>query len=413
MRTGGTFAAIDLGSTKVCTIVGDLALGPRPRILGVGTAPSHGISRAMVDNIAEATESIRVSVEKAERASGTRIFSAYVSMSGSHIASLNNRGIVAIPQRDRPISVDDVERVIEASRTVSIPTNREIVHAVPRYYVVDGQDHVSDPIGMYGQRLDVETHVVTGALSAIQNVRKCVEGSGIQVDDLVLSPMAAALSVLDEEEREQGVVLADIGGGTTDIAIFSEGAVMHTSVLPVGGYHLTRDLVVGLRVPYHAAEQLKREHGNVMTSISEVGVVEVEAFGTERRREVPLRRIGEVLQARAEEMLEMIFMEARRAGYEETLSAGLVLTGGTAGLRGLPELAEQVLGIPARVGVPRHLQGLLEAVDDPALATATGLLEWAVFASAGEVRSPRATSSLDLSGLWRKLGSMARAVLPQ
>lgn len=413
MRRGSTFAAIDVGSSKICTLVGDLSLGPRPRILGVGVAPSAGVSRGMVDNIYEATEAIRLSVEKAERSSGTRVFSAYVSIAGSHVASLNNRGIVAIPQRDRPISIDDVERVLEAARTVSIPTNREILHAVPRFYVVDGQDHVSDPVGMYGQRLDVETHIVTGAASAIQNLTKCVEGAGVQVDEIVLGPLAAALSALDTEEREQGVVLADIGGGTTDIAIFAEGSVIHTSVLPVGGYHLTRDLVVGLRVPYQAADLLKREHGCVIAAGLDGEMVEVEAFGAERRREIPLRKIGEVLQARAEEILEMIYMEVRRAGHEETLSAGLVLTGGSANLVGLPELAEMVLSIPARIGAPQRLDGVVEAMDQPGYATAAGLLDWALRENAVEGRLVPAASSIDLSKVWRRLGSMARAVLPQ
>jgi cell division protein FtsA len=397
----------------VCTVVGDLSLGPQPRILGVGVTPSHGVSRGMIDNIHEATESVRQSVEQAERASGTRIFSAHVSIAGAHVGSTNSRGIVAIPQRDRPISVDDVERVLEAARTLSIPTNREVLHAVPRFYVVDGQDHVSDPVGMFGQRLDVETHVVTGAVSAIQNLTKCVEGAGVQVDGLVLSPLADALSVLDEEEREQGVVLANIGGGTTDIAIFADGSVVHTSVLPVGGHHLTRDLVVGLRIPYSSADHLKHEYGCVLPSQVDGEFVEIEAFGTERRKSIPQRRIGEVLQARSEEILEMVFMEARRAGYEEMLSAGLVLAGGTAKLRGLPELAEQVLEIPCRVGVPQRVHGLIDSLDDPSCATAVGLLDWALRETAHDSRPARSAPSLDLSDVWRRIGSMARAFLPQ
>lgn len=413
MKRGSTFAAIDVGSSKVCTLVGDLSLGPRPRILGVGNATATGVSRGMVDNIYEATESIRLSVEQAERSSGTRVFSAYVSIAGAHITSMNNRGIVAIPQRDRPISVDDVERVLEAARTVSIPTNREILHAVPRFYIVDGQDHVSDPVGMYGQRLDVETHIVTGSSSAIQNLTKCVEGAGVQVDLVVLGPLAAALAVLDEEEREQGVVLADIGSGTTDIAIFAEGSVIHTSVLPVGGYHLTRDLVVGLRMPYHAADELKRQYGCVIESARDGEMVRVEAFGAERQREFTVRKIGEILQARAEEMLEMVYMEVRRAGYEEMLSAGLVLTGGSANLAGLPQLAERVLGIPARIGVPQRLDGIVEEMGQPGYATAAGLLDWALSANPVEGRMVSAAQSFDLSKVWRRIGSMARAVLPQ
>src|SRR6266568_1000313 len=221
-------------------------------------APSAGLSRGMVDNIRDATEAIRISVEQAERSSGTRILCAHVGIAGSHIASMNNRGVVAVPSQARPIAEDDVTRVIDGARTVSIPTNRDVLHVIPRYYIVDGQDNVSDPVGMFGQRLDVETHIITGAVAAMRNLAKCVEGAGVQVDSLILEPLASADAVLQDEERDQGVVLADIGGGTTDVAIFIDGAVLHTAVLPVGGYHLTHDLVVGLRVPFNAAEHAKQ-----------------------------------------------------------------------------------------------------------------------------------------------------------
>ena len=415
-RNATTFAAIDVGSTKICTVVGDLSLGPQPRILGVGIAPSAGITRGMVDNIYEATESIRQSIEKAERASGTRIYSAYVSIAGAHVSSMNSRGIIAVPNRDRPISGDDVERVLEAARTVSIPTNRETLHAVPRYYVVDGQDNVSDPVGMFGQRLDVETHVITGSISAVQNLTKCVEGAGVHLDALVLSPLADALAVLDEEEREQGVVLADIGGGTTGIAIFSEGSIIHTSVLPVGGTHITRDLVVGLRVPYSSAEVLKREHGYALSSAITDETVEVDAFGNDRLKVVSTRQISEIIQARMEEILEMVFMEVRRAGFEDTLSAGIVLTGGTANLRGLPDLAEKVLNIPARVGVPGRFSGLVESLHSPAHATSVGLLDWALRENAVEGRFVRvmpSIPSIDFDGIRQRLGGWARALLPE
>ena len=415
-RDATTFAAIDVGSTKICTVVGDLSLGPQPRILGVGVTPSAGITRGMVDNIYEATESIRQSVEKAERASGTRIYSAYVSIAGAHVSSMNSRGIIAVPNRDRPIGADDLERVLEAARTVSIPTNRETLHALPRYYMVDGQDNVSDPVGMYGQRLDVETHVITGSISAVQNLTKCVEGAGVHLDALVLSPLADALAVLDEEEREQGVVLADIGGGTTGIAIFSEGSVIHTSVLPVGGTHITRDLVVGLRVPFSSAEALKRLRGHALASAVTDETVDIDAFGSDRIKVVSTRQISEIIQARAEEILEMVFMEVRRAGFEDTLSAGIVITGGTANLRGLPDLAEKVLNIPARVGVPGRFSGLVDSLDTPAHATAVGLLDWALRENAAEGRFIRVVPSMpsiDFNKLRRRVGGWARALLPE
>jgi cell division protein FtsA len=292
LRTG-TFAAIDVGTTKVCTIVGEVAAGTgETRILGVGVSPSGGLTRGMVDNIREATEAIRASVEKAERASGTRILSAHVGLSGAHVQSVNNRGIVAVPDRNRPISADDIARALEGAKIISIPANREILHVLPRYYVVDGQDHVSDPLGMYGQRLDVEAHIITIASSAVANVSKVVEAAGVQVDDVVLQPLASAESVLTAEERRQGVIIADIGGGCTDLSVFIEGSIQHTATLPIGGNHITRDLVVGLRCPYHSAESAKEYYGNALPSAVDAGdTIDIEAFGAERQRTYPRRLV--------------------------------------------------------------------------------------------------------------------------
>jgi cell division protein FtsA len=414
MSRGGTFASIDIGTSKVCTVVGEVTSDEEMRILGVGVAPSEGLSRGMVENIRDATESIRASVEKAERSSGTRILSAHVGIAGQHIACLNNRGIIAIPDRTRPILPDDVARVLDGARVVSIPTNREIIHVIPRYYVVDGQDNVSDPVGMYGTRLDVETHIVTGIDSAIQNVTKCVENCGVQVDGLILEPLASAEAVLDEEEKEQGVVLADIGGGTTDIALFIEGSVCHTAVLPVGGNHVTRDIVVGLRAPYQAAEEAKRQWGHAIPSMVDAGEeITIEAFGSEGTKTELRRRLCEIIQARMEEILEMVTAEVKRAVHDDIVSAGIVLTGGGAKLSGIDLLAEQVTGWPARAGMPRHLQGLTDLLIDPAYATSVGLLQWAVNEAEAATwhRAPRA--SFDLNGFWRRVGNWARVLLPE
>jgi len=414
MVRGGVFASIDVGTTKVVTIVGEVTPEADLRVLGVGVAPALGLSRGMVENLRDAMESIRASVEKAERSSGTRILSAHVGISGSHISCLNNRGIVAIPDRTRPISADDIARVLDGARIVSIPTNREIIHVVPRYYVVDGQDHVTDPLGMYGQRLDVETHIVTGIITALQNVQKCVEGVGIQVDSLILEPLAAAEAVLDLEEKEQGVVLADIGGGATAIAVFLEGSAYHTAVLPVGGNHITRDLVVGLRCPYQAAEQAKADYGHAIpSSVPADETVELEAFGSDGRRAVPRRRICEIIQARAEEILEMIVSEVKRAVHDDIISAGIVFTGGTANLRGIEPLAEQVTGWPARVGLPRNIQGLTDTLMDPAYATSVGLLQWAVRESEANLWYGRRAPSLSFGSWWKRITAWARVLLPE
>ncbi|MCJ7492396.1 MAG: cell division protein FtsA [Dehalococcoidia bacterium] len=409
-----TFASIDVGTTKVCTAVAEIGEEQAIRILGVGVCPAKGFSRGMVDNIAEATQSIADSVDKAERSSGTRILSAHVGITGSHIQSLNNRGIAAIPDRSHPIGSDDIERVLEGARVINIPSNREVLHAVPRYYVVDGQDSVSDPLGMHGQRLDVETHIVTASSSAMQNLMKCVESAGVEVESLILEPLASGEAVLEEEERKQGVVVADIGGGTTGIAVYLDGSVYHTSVLPVGGNHLTRDLVAGLRCPYVVAEEAKAAYGHAIPSMVDAAeMVDLDCFGSERQKSVPRRRLCEILQARCEEIMEMVMSEVKRTAHDDILSAGVVLAGGTAKLRGLDILAEQVTGMPVRIGVPRHLQGLSETLDDPAYATSVGLLQWALKENGMLYAGHRSGPSFAFGGWLRRVGQWMRVLMPE
>ena len=411
---GGVFASIDVGTTKVCTVVGEVAPDQPLRVLGVGIAAANGLSRGMVENLHDASESIRTSVEKAEHSSGTRILSAHVGVTGPHISCLNNRGIVAVTERESPITEEDVARVLDGARIVSIPTNREIIHAVPRYYIVDGQDHVTDPLGMFGQRLDVETHIVTGLSTVLQNATKCVETAGVRVESLILASLASAEAALDEEEKRQGVVLADIGGGTTDIALFVDGSVTHTAVLPVGGNHLTRDLVIGLRSPYQAAEDAKVLFGHALPSaIDAEETVEVDAFGAEGHRSVQRRRIAEIVQARVEEICEMVMLEVRRSVQDDILSAGLVLTGGTANLAGIAELAEQVTGLPTRVGAPRNLQGLVDTLSDPAYAASVGVLQWAVREYESGTWHAEQPRFLVASDLWQRLTRWARVLMPE
>ncbi|MDO8614761.1 MAG: cell division protein FtsA [Dehalococcoidia bacterium] len=372
-------AAIDVGSSKICTLVAEVTPEDDLRVLGVGITPSQGVKKGMVENIQEATEAISSSVERAERSSGSRILSAHVSIGGNHTTSLNNRGIATIPGRQRPITEEDIERAMEGAKSLSLPTNREVLHSIARFFIVDGQDHVTDPVGMFGQRLDMDTHIVTGSVTAIQNLTQCVESAGVQVEALVFAPLAAAEAVLEEEEKEQGVILADIGGGTTDVAVFVEGSVFHTCVLPVGGYHLTHDLVAGLRAPFSHVEELKINYGSALPSrVDAEETVELEAFGGQRVKEVSRRRIAEILQARVEEILEMIYIDVKRAGFDDMIAAGLVLSGGTACLPGIAELSELVLRMPVRAGVPQGIHGLADSLNSPAYATSVGLLRWAM-----------------------------------
>lgn len=409
-------ASIDVGSSKICTLVAELTPEEELRILGVGVTPSQGVKKGMVDNIQEATEAIASSVEKAERSSGSRVVSAHVSISGNHINSLNNRGVATIPGRERPITKQEIERAIEEAQALNLPTNREILHVLPRFFIVDGQEHVSDPVGMYGQRLDMETHIVSGSLTAVQNLTQCVEGAGVQVEALVLAPLASAQAVLEEEEKRQGIIVADIGGGTTSVTVFVDGAPFHTAVLPVGGYHLTHDLVAGLRAPFSAVEELKIEHGSALPSqVNPEEMVEVETFGGQRHREVSRRRVAEILQARVEEILEMIYIDAKRAGFDEMIAAGLVLTGGSAGLTGIDELAEQVLRMPVRIGMPTGIHGLADSLNSPAYATSVGLLRWSIMENGHNGHKPSFSfkTPFEFKGVLETARRWLKALIPQ
>ncbi|MCK9518757.1 MAG: cell division protein FtsA [Dehalococcoidia bacterium] len=414
MKRRSTVAAIDVGSTKVAVIVGDATDEDRIRVLGVGVAPASGLSRGVIDNIQSAREAVSIAVEKAEQACGMRILSAVVGISGSHITSQNNRGIIAVPDRTRPITPDDRARVLESAGQISIPTNRQVLHVLPRGYWIEGTDAVSDPVGMYGGRLDAETHIVTGAVSAIQNLAKCVEGAGVQVDDIILESIASATSVSHEQERLQGVAIVDIGGSTTSVAVYDEGTVAHTVCLPIAGSHLTHDLARVLRCPWESAEEVKCKRGSAFPDPEMEGeTVEIQAFGTQTKKEVPLQHVCEILQARSEEILEMVALELKRAGFLDRIAAGLVLTGGSSQLKGLAEIAESRLGIPARVGQPFGYSGLTDLIGTPAYATSIGLVQYAL-QGRERVSEPAAMGfEPPVGGFFRRIASIGRALMPQ
>jgi cell division protein FtsA len=414
MRRRSTVAAIDVGSTKVAVIVGDVGDQGETRILGVGVTPAAGLSRGVIDNIQSAREAITIAVEKAEQACGMRILSAVVGISGGHISSQNNRGIIAIPDRSKAISEDDRARVLDSAGQVAIPNNRQVIHVVPRGYWIEGSEPVSDPVGMWGGRLDAEVHIVSGATSAIQNLTKCVEGAGVQVDDIVLECIASATSVLEEQERQQGVALVDIGGSTTSIAVYDEGTVAHTACLPIAGSQLTNDLARVLRCPWEAAEQLKCSVGAAYADPAVHETVEIQAFGTQSRKNVDLRHVCEILQARSEGIVEMVAVELKRVGFYDRLAAGLVLTGGTAQLKNLAEVAEARLGIPARLGRPAGYSGLSDLIGTPAFSTSIGLVEYALGGRERAVENVGGPSfEVPVGGLFRRLASFGRALMPQ
>jgi len=414
MRRRSTIAAIDVGSTKVAVIVGDIGEQGDTRILGFGVAPASGLSRGVIDNIQSARDAVAVAVEKAEQSCGMRILSAVVGLSGSHIQSQNNRGIIAVPDRSRPISLDDRARVLEAASQISIPTNRQVIHVLPRGYWVEGTDQVSDPVGMYGGRLDAETHIITAAVSAVLNLTKCVEGAGVQVDDIILESLASATSVVREQERLQGVAVVDIGGATTSVAVFDEGTIAHTACLPIAGSHLTHDLARVLRCPWESAETVKCHYGAAYADPSMNNeTVEIQAFGTQTQKAVPLMHICEILQARSEEIIEMVGLELKRAGYLDKLAAGLVLTGGTAQLRGLPEVAEARLDIPVRLGRPHGYSGMTDLIGTPAYATSIGLAEYALLGRERPAEAPSPGFQVPAGGFFRRLAAVGRALMPE
>jgi len=371
-----TLASIDVGTTKVCTTIADVTSDGGIRVVGVGVTPSHGLHKGLVVNINEAGESIRESVRKAQQASATKIESAYVGVTGRHVSSLNNRGVVAITRNDRLVRPDDLRRVLECARSIKVPNDRKLLHVIPRGYAVDGQVGVKNPVGMHGFRLDVETHIITAATTSVQNLVKCIRGIGIDIDDLVLEPLASGEAVLTEDEKQVGVILADIGGGTTDIAVFKEGSIWHTSILPVAGYQLTRDVAIGLGLPFDVAEEMKKRYGSVMPVYE--SKVETNPAISQDGHGVSYQDLCDIIRARMEEIMRLILLEMPRADYETLVPAGLVITGGSANLSGIEALGRDVLRLPVRVGVPTNMYGITDSLRDPAYATSVGLLLWGV-----------------------------------
>ncbi len=372
-----TIVGIDIGTTKICTLVAEVDDTHRLHIAGVGVAPSAGIRKGVVINVQEATAAIATSLERAEESSGYQIASAYVGLAGAHISALNSRGVVALNNGHRNIQPADINRVLESAQAVHLPDNREILHVIPRSFTVDGDDGVKDPVGMYAQRLEVEAHIVTGATSSINNLVTCLQANQVEIDALVLEPLASGEAVLTETEREMGVVLADIGGGTTDIAIFIEGSIWHTVVLPTGGQQLTNDIAVGLHAPFDVAEEIKIKYGHTLPSkIASGETLAVTTFGENSHQTVDRRFLAEIIQARIEEIFELILQEIKRSGYDGLLPAGVVLCGGTANLVGIKTMGREVMGLPIRVGAPQNLRGMIENLTEPAYATSVGLLEW-------------------------------------
>ncbi len=375
-------AGIDVGTTKVCTLIAEVegeaeGAPPMVRIIGFGRVRSRGIKKGGVVNIPEVTRAIAESVDAAERLAGVDITSAYVSITGAQVASQNSRGKVMVYRRRGGITEDDIARVVEVAKAVAVPHNRQILHAIPRSFVVDGQEGVQDPRGMDGSRLEVEVHIITVSSSAVNNLTKCVRRAGVEVEGLVFAPLASGEAVLTSAEREMGVVVADVGGGTTDVAVYVEGSPAYVGVIEVGGEYITGDIAHVLNMPPSSAEDVKKKYGHAISDdIPEGESFDAYVFGDRSHRTVPRRYLAEIIQARVEELFELIFREAQRSGYVNRLPAGIVLCGGTALLSGISELGQDTLNLPVRVGRPRGVEGIAEVLEDPSYATAVGLVLW-------------------------------------
>ena len=364
---------LDLGTSKVVAIVGEVMADGTIEVVGIGSHPSRGLKKGVVVNIESTVHSIQRAVEEAELMAGCQIHSVYAGIAGSHIRSLNSHGIVAI--KDKEVLPGDVERVIDAARAVAIPADQKILHILPQEFLIDNQEGSREPVGMSGVRLEAKVHMVTGAVSAAQNIIKCVRRCGLEVDDIILEQLASSYSVLTEDEKDLGVCLVDIGGGTTDIAVFTEGSIRHTAVIPIAGDQVTNDIAVALRTPTQFAEEIKIKYACALTQMASADEnIEVPSVGDRPPRRLARHTLAEVVEPRYEELLSLVQAELRRSGFEDLVAAGIVLTGGSSKIEGLVELAEEVFHMPVRLGVPQYVTGLVDVVRNPIFATGVGLL---------------------------------------
>jgi cell division protein FtsA len=395
---------LDVGTTKICAVIGEPKPGGGLDIIAVGNAPSRGLRRGVVVNIDSTVEAIKQAVTEAEQMAGVDVSGVYAGIAGGHVRSLNSRGVVAISGREREVSRLDVERAVDAARAINVPQDREIIHVLPQTFMVDDADGVREPVGMSGVRLEVECHIVTAAVTSVQNVVRSVNRAGLAVQDVVLEPIASAEAVLFPDEKELGVVLIDIGGGTTDMALFRDGAVWHTAVLPLGGDHITNDVAVGLRTPMADAETLKKRYGCALTSLVPAEeTVDVPSVGGRKPRELSRQVLSEIIQPRLEEIFTLVAQGLVKAGFTEAATAGIVVTGGSSILEGVPELAEAVFELPVRRGIPAEVGGLTEVVRSPIYATGVGLALYGARRQAAGVMPLDSNDGALLTRLGRRL----------
>jgi cell division protein FtsA len=394
---------LDIGTSKVVALVGEVGVDGSIEVVGIGSQPSRGLKKGVVVNIESTVQSIQRAVEEAELMADCEIHSVFAGIAGSHVRSLNSHGVVAI--RDREVSHYDVEHVVDAAKAVAIPADQKIIHVLPQEFVIDGQEGIRDPIGMSGVRLEAKVHIVTGAESAAQNIEKCIQRCGLTVDDIVLEQLASSFAVLTEDEKELGVCIVDIGGGTTDIAVFSHGAIRHTAVIPIAGDQVTNDIAVSMRTPTQYAEDIKVKYACALSQLANPDEsIEVPSVGDRPARRLARQTLAEVVEPRYEELFGLVREELRRSGFEEIIAAGIVLTGGSAKMEGAIELAEEVFHVPVRLGLPQGIKGLAEVVKNPIYSTGAGLLLYArdnhLASNRGRSVTTNAKTALDRMKSW-------------
>ncbi|MBI2162839.1 MAG: cell division protein FtsA [candidate division NC10 bacterium] len=373
-KNNGVIVGLDIGTTKVCAIVAEKNGDGVVDVIGLGHSPSRGLRKGVVVNIEATVDSIRRALEDAELMAGVEIRTAFVGIAGGHIKGINSRGVIAISGKNREVTRQDIERVIDAAKAVALPVDREVIHVLPQEFMIDDQGGIREPLGMSGIRLEAEVHIVTGAVASAQNIIKCANKAGLEVQDIVLQQLASSEATLTPEEKELGCVLVDVGGGTTDVAVFVEGSVYHTAVLAVGGDLLTNDIAIGLRTPHPEAESLKRKYGCALASMTRPDEkIEVPSVGGRRPRVLSRQTLCEIIQPRLEELFSLVDREVRRGGYVGRVNGGVVVTGGSSIMEGVPELAEQVFDMPVRRGIPRGVGGLTDVISSPMYATGVGL----------------------------------------
>ena len=405
---------LDIGTTKVCAVVASIDPQDRIHILGVGKAANEGLNRGVVVNIDKTVNAIQTAVEQAQLASGIEVNSVNVGIAGDHIRSMRSKGVITINNKDNEITIDDVERLLEDCQRIMLPTDQQILHVIPQEFVVDGQDGISDPVGMSGMRMEAEVHIITGLVSAAKNIYRCVERAGYEVADIILEPLASSYSVLDEEEKEAGVVLVDIGGGTTDVAIFQDNTIRHTAVIAIAGKKVTDDIRMGLSVLDDQAEKLKCNHGEAYIDLIEDDeAITVPGIAGRPPKEITKSILGKIIQARMEEILEIVAIEVKRSGYADNLSAGIVLSGGGSLIKNICPLANEVLGMDAKVGKPRGLSGgLTDEVNNPIYATGVGLVMHAIKTGSGpqnEAIIPSSTKGSSVEKVMERLADRMKS----